>query len=170
MVISQRLQTAARWLGGGVVAVLLVLAGALWNRPGGPVATASRLVTPDAARAASGSDIPLIAPVSDITPEDREARRFKRGDKDKDGSISREEYFANRRKAFAKLDVDGDGKLSFDEYAAKAIVKFTTADADHDNRLAAAEFATTAAKRSTRTKPVCPPAGAALAEEEHEPG
>ena len=99
---------------------------------------------------------PLVAPVSDITPEQREARRFNRYDKDRDGNITKEEYFTTRRKAFAKLDTDGDGKLSFDEYAAKASKKFTTADADRDGRLVAAEFATTAVKRRARAVN-CPP-------------
>lgn len=164
--LSERMQTVGRWAGGAGVAGLLVAAGALWNRPAGPVPTVASLGTPASAQTAAAPG-PLVAPVSDVTPEDREARRFTRGDKDKDGSISRDEYLANRRKAFAKLDVDGDGKLSFEESAAKAIAKFTAADADHDGKLLAAEFATTAAKRNPRTKPVCPPT-AAPAEDERD--
>lgn len=62
-------------------------------------------------------EAPLVAPVSNVTPEQREARRFSRYDEDKDAAISRAEYLTSRQKAFAKLDANGDGKLAFDEYA-----------------------------------------------------
>ncbi len=110
---------------------------------------------------------PLVAPVSDITPEQREARRFNRYDKDKNGDITKDEYFTARRKAFAKLDTDGDGRLSFDEYSAKALKKFTTADADRDGKLLPVEFATTAVKRKPRAAN-CPPPEAAPAEADKE--
>jgi len=155
-----------KWVGGGLAVVLLLIAALLWHRSA-PSTAALQLGTPASAQiAASGvANGPLVAPLSDVTPADREAKRFTRGDKDKDGVISREEYLANRRKAFAKLDLDHDGKLSFDEYSAKAITKFATADSDHDGKLKPVEFATTAAKRNPRTRPICPPAPA---DEEHD--
>lgn len=100
---------------------------------------------------------PLVAPVSDVTPMDNEANRFRRYDKDRSGSISRDKYFAARHKAFAKLDTNGDGKLSFEGYWVKAITKFNGADANHDGVLTAKEFATTAIVHKPRTMPVCPP-------------
>ncbi len=106
--------------------------------------------------AAADAPAPLVAPVSNVTPADREARRFNRYDKDRDGQITTDEYFVTRRKAFAKLDLNGDGKLSFDEYSAKAAKKFATADTGHDGKLDAAEFATTAVKHRPRAIN-CPP-------------
>lgn len=88
---------------------------------------------------------------------DREARRLARYDKDDDGAVSREEYLAARRKAYAKLDANGDGVLQFEEYAAKTIAKFNTADASGDAVLSAAEFATTATRRVAKPKIECPP-------------
>lgn len=160
-----------KWLAATAVVALLVLAGLLWRQT--PPARRLALASPAAAQAAvAASDAPLVAPVSDVTPADREAKRFKRYDKDKNGSISRDEYLAARRKAFAKLDTNHDGVLSFDEYSVKAIAKFDTADADRNGALTPVEFATTAIVRKPRTKAVCPP-GSALAAaapvEEREP-
>jgi len=149
-----------KWLAGAVVVALMICAVLLW-RQSAPQVAAMRLSSPAAAQvaeaAASGVAAPLVAPVSDVTPADREAKRFSRYDKDKDGAIIRDEYFASRRKAFAKLDVNHDGKLGFEEYSVKAIAKFDTADVSHDGKLTPAEFATTAVKRKPRTKAVCPP-------------
>lgn len=157
-----------RWIAGGAVALLMMFAAVMWNRAG-PPAAAVRLGMPSVVSSAAAEPAddtaPLVAPKSDVTPADREARRFNRYDKDRNGDISRDEYLAARRKAFAKLDVDGDGKLSFDEYSVKAITKFTTADADRDHELGHAEFATTAIKRNPRTKAVCPPVVAEQADD-----
>lgn len=153
-----------KWLMGAMTVALMVLSVVLWRRSG-PQAAALHFNAPAAAQAvfAGGSPAPLTAPASDVTPADREAKRFARYDKDKDGTITRDEYFANRRKAFAKLDLDRDGKLSFDEYSAKVIAKFDLADLRHEGRLTPAEFATTAVKHKVRTKAYCPPGGAVVA-------
>ncbi len=153
-----------KWLAAAAVVALLVLAVALWRQTP-PAARALHLTAPAAAQAVTdaGADTPLVAPASDVTPLDREAKRFRRYDKDKDGTISRDEYLAARHKAFAKLDTDHDGKLSFEEYSVKAIAKFDAADAKHDGKLTPEEFATTAVKRKPRTKAVCPPATARAA-------
>ena len=147
-----------RWIA-GAVAVLLLAGGAwLWSRPGNSgmalaaPTDAGRTIPPDAEAAA------LVAPVSGLTPADKEARRFNRYDKDRDGEITRDEYLASRRKAYAKLDLDGDGKLSFDEYTARAAKKFATADTSRDAALNPVEFATTAVVRRARTAVSCPPA------------
>ena len=152
-----------KWLAAVVVAVVAVLAVSLWRAT--PPAQRLHFAAPAAAQAAVEvpGEAPLIAPVSDVTPLDKEAKRFNRYDKNKDGAITRDEYLANRRKAFAKLDLNHDGVLSFDEYSVKAIAKFTTADADRNSKLSAAEFATTVVKRKPRTKAVCPPAAARAA-------
>ena len=90
----------------------------------------------------------------------REARRFQRYDKDRDSRISRDEYLASRRKAYAKLDTNGDGRLSFDEWVVRTATKFSGADRDRSGTLSASEFATTAVKRKARARCVCPPASA----------
>jgi EF hand len=134
-----------------IALVALIGAGFFWTRDR-PVAVATEVPAPPPA--AEGDDeAPLVAPVSNVTPEQREARRFSRYDKDKDAAISRTEYLASRQKAFAKLDANGDGKLAFDEYATATIKKFGTADRDADGALDAGEFATTAPKR--RETPAC---------------
>ncbi len=109
------------------------------------------------AQAATPSPPPAIDRIS-LTAEQKRQKRY---DKDADGFVTREEYLASRRKAFAKLDTDGDGKLNFDEYSAKSIVKFKTADANGDQKLSAEEFATTATKRKPQRKIECPPEPAA---------
>ncbi len=163
-----------KWLAATAVVALLVLAGLLWRQTP-PAARTLHLTAPAAAQVAGevAANAPLVAPASDVTPADREAKRFNRYDKDKNGSISRDEYLAARSKAFAKLDTNHDGTLSFDEYSVKAIAKFDAADVRHDGRLTPDEFATTAVKRKPRTKAVCPPGAAtaapAPADEEREP-
>ncbi len=139
----------------GVALLALVAAGFLWTRDR-PVALAA--LPPPAAAEDSDTDAAeppagLIAPQSNVTPAEREARRFGRYDKDDDARISRDEYLANRKKAFARLDRNGDGRLGFDEYAASTVAKFSRADRNGDGTLAAPEFATTAAKR--KAKPAC---------------
>ena len=153
-----------KWLIGAMTVALMVLSVILWRRSG-PQAAALHFNAPAAAQSvfSSASAGPLTAPASDVTPADREAKRFARYDKDKDGTITRDEYFTNRHKAFAKLDLDHDGKLSFDEYSAKVIVKFDLADLRHEGKLTPAEFATTAVKHKVRTKAYCPPGGAVAA-------
>jgi hypothetical protein len=138
----------------GVALFALIGAGFLWTRDR-PVATA--LEAPPAAEVPLDEAEALVAPVSDVTPAQREARRFSRADRDHDDRIDRDEFLASRRKAFARQDLNGDGRLDFDEYAASGTKKFRKADGDGDGGLAAAEFATTAAKR--REKPVCNCAG-----------
>lgn len=148
-----------RWLALGAAGGLLIIAGLLWfsaprpTQPGlQPLAGAARAAAPSPGAL---PDPPLVAPVSDVTPADREARRFARYDKDKDGMVSREEYLAIRRKTFAKQDVDGNGVLSFEEAAVKTIARFEEADEDDDRSLDAGEFAATAPRR--KSKAACPP-------------
>lgn len=148
----------------GVALLALVAAGFVWTRDR-PVAMATLPPPPAATADADDAETPeprigLIAPRSDVTPAQREARRFGRYDKDHDNRVSRDEYLANRRKAFAKLDRNGDGKLSFDEYTVKTVEKFTRADRNGDGALAATEFATTAVVRKVKVAPPpCVPEG-----------
>lgn len=146
-----------RFLALGLALIALVAAGFLWTRDR-PVAVAQEapLAVPPPAPQAQ-PEPPLVAPVSSVTPETREARRFARYDKDDDAKISRDEYLAARKKSFARLDRDGDGRLGFEEYAAATARKFASADRDADGRLEPAEFAVTAARRRPRTPVPCVP-------------
>lgn len=139
-----------RWLALGLALVALVAAGFFWTRDR-PVAVATEVAAPPPE--SDDDEAPLVAPVSSVTPQQREIRRFGRVDRDNDQRISRDEYLANRQKAFARLDTDKDGRLGFEEYAAATSKKFGKADRDGDGNLDDREFATTAAKRSA--KPAC---------------
>lgn len=139
-----------RWLALGLALVALVAAGFFWTRDV-PVAVATQVPAPPAEP--DDDEAPLVAPVSSVTPEQREIRRFGRVDGNNDQRIARDEYLANRRKAFARLDSNSDGRLGFEEYAAATAKKFDKADRDGDGHLDDREFATTAAKRSAR--PAC---------------
>ncbi|HEX4693509.1 EF-hand domain-containing protein [Sphingomonas sp.] len=153
-----------RYLAGAAAGFLLVVAGMMLQatRPGGkaPLAAMPAIATPAEAQDAAPA-------VPEALPATREQKRFDRYDKDRNGSITRDEYLAARHKAFAKLDVDGNGTLSFDEWAVKAETKFATADKDRSGAMSAAEFATTAVKRKSRPRPKCvdKPAAAPAADE-----
>lgn len=150
-----------RYLTGGIAAVAVVGAGALFFTKAAP----STSVLPPQPGTTAQSAEPLPASAPEATGRTREQKRFDRYDKDRDGSITREEYLAARRKAYAKLDTDGDGTLSFDEWAIKATTKFATADADTSGAMTATEFATTAVKRKpARPRADCPPAQATAEE------
>lgn len=84
-----------------------------------------------------------------LTDAQREARRFGRYDRDRNGAVSRDEFLASRRRTFSRLDRDGDGRLSFEEYAASTIARFATADGNADRTLDRTEFAATATRRSS---------------------
>ena len=144
-----------RYVTGGVAAVLLVVAGVVMSSSHSP-APSLLGAQPAAATATQAEALPDAVP--EATEKTREEKRFGRYDKDKNGSITREEYLAQRRKAYAKLDVNHDGVLSFDEWAVKAETKFADADKDKSGAMTAAEFATTAVKRKQRIGcPKAPP-------------
>ncbi len=144
-----------RYLAGAGAGALLVAAGMMLQamRPA-PVAPLAAMPTQTTANV-EGQTVAGPA-VPEATAKTREEKRFNRYDKDRDGSITRDEYLASRRKAFAKLDKDANGALSFDEWAIKTETKFATADADKSGAMNAAEFATTAVKRKPRAKLKCP--------------
>ena len=142
-----------RFLALGIALTALIAAGFLWTRDR-PVALASAPPPPPAVEH-DAEEEPLVAPSANVTPADREARRFGRYDKDKDARVSRDEYLAARQKAFAKLDANGDGRLGFDEYAVVTVTRFEEADGDKDGVLVADEFAKTAVKRSEAKTCVC---------------
>lgn len=151
-----------RYLAGGVAALLMVAAGWMLFSTR---ATTDPIIPPAPSPPTAAQRIAregaADAPVPEASERTREEKRFDRYDKDRNDSITREEYLASRRKAFAKLDTNGDGRLSFDEWAAKTTAKFASADRDKSGAMDRAEFATTAVKRKTplrsARKPECPP-------------
>lgn len=151
-----------RYVAGGVAALLLVAAGFVLSngraRPPSPLAPQPV--------AAVEQDAPLPAAVPEASERTREQKRFDRYDKDRNAAVTREEYLASRRKAYAKLDTNHDGQLSFDEWAVKTTTKFAVADKDKSGAMTPAEFATTAPKRTVKRKANCPPAEAPREEEE----
>lgn len=146
-----------RYFAGGVAALLMVAAG--WLLVGSKAQKESVLPAAPSqlAAARTGGDAALPDSVPEATPRTREQKRFGRYDKDRNGQVTRDEYLASRRKAWAKLDTDGDGRLSFEEWSVKTIAKFATADKDRSGAMTPTEFATTATKRSTRPRPNCAP-------------
>lgn len=145
-----------RYLAGAVAALLLAAAGLfLFNARGSRQTPALSLPFAAQASPAAAQADPLPDTVPEASAKTREEKRFGRYDKDKNGSITREEYLANRRKAFARLDLNHDGSLGFDEWAAKTEAKFATADGDRNGQLTPAEFATTAVKRKAPSRPRC---------------
>ena len=134
----------ARFLA-GAAACFLLLTGAflLWQ---GQAQEAPLL--PDAPAAGSGAPSMVVAgaipQAPEATAQSREQKRFSRADKDKNGSIAKEELLTPRRKAYAKLDTNGNGALSFGEWAVKTLDKFAGADKDRTGTLTPAEYASTA--------------------------
>src|SRR5688500_15890592 len=112
-----------RFLAGVASTLLLVAAGLFFCKSG---AGARDRIPP--APGTAGIPTPFAAaPLADppaASEKTREERRCSRYDKDKDGSVARDEYLASRRKAYAKLDANSDGRLSFDEWAVKTTGKF----------------------------------------------
>ena len=152
-----------RYLAGGAAALLMVAVGVLiFNaRAGGRSGLATQpLAAQPPAQVAGTAPDPLPDAVPEASERTREQKRFDRYDKDRDGTVTREEYLAQRRKAYARLDLNHDGALQFDEWAAKAQGKFAGADRDRSGTMNAAEFATTAVKRKPARRVWCPPTAA----------
>jgi hypothetical protein len=145
-----------RYAAGSVATLLLVAAGWLiFNGQARPDPLLPAAVPASAAQRTAAAEVPADeAPLPEASERTREQKRFDRYDKDRNASITREEYLASRRKAFAKLDVNGDGRLSFEEWAARTTRRFAEADRDRSGALTAAEFATTAPKRKA-ARPAC---------------
>lgn len=158
-----------RYLAGGAAALLLAVAGMFLFR--GSASPGVKLpAVPPAVSAASGqSPAPLPDEAPSATDKTREQKRFDRYDKDRNEAVSREEYLAARRKAFAKLDTNGDGKLDFEEWAIKATTKFAAADKDRSGTLTRTEFVATAPpQHARRTAPRCLCAGPKPAEKDED--
>src|SRR3546814_13579423 len=117
-----------RWVAVGLALALGVLAVLFWRDES---ARASDSVIPPRPATAPSEGIAAPPPAApEASEQKREERRFNRYDKDRDEAITREEYLASRRKAFATRDVNGDGRLSFEDRAIRTKDKLAKADAD----------------------------------------
>ncbi|WP_066794924.1 histidine kinase [Sphingomonas soli] len=155
-----------RYFVGAGGALLLAVAGMFLFRG---TAAQQPLVPPPPAAAVASEEEALPDEAPSASAKTREQKRFDRYDKDRNDAITRDEYLASRRKAFAKLDINGDGKLGFDEWAAKTTARFTGADKDKSGTLTRAEFLTTAPKRKpAKPKCACPKPAAAAGEDAEE--
>lgn len=152
----------ARFIAGVVAAMLLLTGGLLWWQ--GRADSGKPFPQPQPALPAMAEELPKgdetlvgAAPPmpAEAQPQDKEARRFARYDRDRNGIISRVEMLSSRTKDFKKLDTDGNNLLSFEEWSVATAERFDKADADHDARLTPSEFATTAPKRTAKPRCKC---------------
>lgn len=144
---------------GALGALMLVAAGTFWWQGRAAVDTTVPAPKLALASAAAEDELPEGDPGDAVGPDlpqaseqSREARRYDRLDKDRDGRITRNEMLAPRVKDFRKLDVDGNNLLTFEEWAVATSNKFKGADANGDQWLSRPEYATTKQKPK---KPAC---------------
>lgn len=151
-----------RMLVGALGALLLVASGLFWWQGRAavtPPAAPGRLAVASAPAAEEeelpGSDAgDAVGPgLPAASEQSREAKRFDRVDKNRDGRISRTEMLSPRVKDFRKLDVDGNNLLTFDEWSVATDNRFKGADKNGDGGLSREEFATTKQKKAK--KPAC---------------
>ena len=134
----------ARFLA-GAAACFLLITGAFLLWQGRAQAPPLLPVAPPAAPCQPSMVVARAIPQApEATAKSREEKRFSRADKDKNGTIAREELLEPRRKAYAKLDGNRNGALSFDEWAVTTLDKFGGADKDRSGTLTPVEYATTA--------------------------
>ena len=102
-----------RYVAGGASALLLIAAGFFIWRSG---AEAEDVVPPAPAPRISsyqpGGGPRLAQPPPAASERSREARRFARADRDRDGRITLDEQLQPRLTAFARADRDGSGSLT----------------------------------------------------------
>lgn len=142
----------------GTMATLLLMVAALfiWKARAGAVDVPALSATPPANAPAPLDPLDVAAPPQ-AGEATREARRFNRFDRNRDGAIAADEFLQTRRKAYAKLDTNGDDRLTFEEYAVKAFDKFRSSDRDRSGQLNASEFAATRPARAKSRPSRCAP-------------
>ncbi|MEA3010039.1 MAG: hypothetical protein QOJ91_1731 [Sphingomonadales bacterium] len=144
-----------RYIVAGASALLLIAAIFFIWRSGAEAQDAIPPAPPSTARSGvyeTGAGPRLRAPPA-MSDQSREAKRFARADRNRDGRITLEEQLQSRRKAFAKADRDGNGSLSFEEWTAPSAEKFAKADKDRSGWLDAAEYE--ASRPKPKAKPKC---------------
>jgi hypothetical protein len=150
-----------RILVGALGALLLVASGLFWwqgRAAVSPPAAPSQLAlssVPAADEELPDSDAgDAVGPgLPEASEQSREAKRFDRLDKNRDGKITRTEMVSPRVKDFRKLDADGNNLLTFDEWSVATDNRFKSADKNGDGSLNREEYATT--KQKAAKKPAC---------------
>ena len=151
-----------RMLVGALGALLMVASGLFWwqgraavTLPAAPgqLAVASAPATEEESLPDSDAGDAVGPGLPAASEQSREAKRFDRVDKNRDGRISRTEMLSPRVKDFRKLDVDGNNLLTFDEWSVATDNRFKGADKNGDGGLSREEFATTKQKKAN--KPAC---------------
>jgi hypothetical protein len=156
-----------RFLAGSIATMLLIAAGLFWWQGAAEQNAAALVSQPAIAQAPSPPELPEEGDAAargkappmppSATPKSREARRFDRYDRNRDGTVTRIEMLSTRTAAFRKLDKDHNNLLSFDEWAVRTSERFEGADKDKSGQLTRAEFATTATRPSAATpRCACP--------------
>ncbi|HEX8466293.1 MAG TPA: hypothetical protein VF620_00635 [Allosphingosinicella sp.] len=142
-----------RYIVGGASALLLIAALFFIWKSG---AEAEDVVPPSPPRVAGAYRAgagPRLAEPPAQSESSREAKRFARADRDRDGRITLAEQLQPRRKAFAKADRDSNGSLNFEEWTAASAAKFAKADKDRSGWLDSAEYE--ASRPKPKAKPRC---------------
>lgn len=94
-------------------------------------------------------------PPPEATELTKEQQRFGRYDRDRDGSVTRNEMLSTRTEAFRRLDKDRNNLLTFEEWAVATVDRFESADRDANAVLSPQEFATTKPRRAARPNCRC---------------
>jgi hypothetical protein len=144
-----------RYIAAGASALLLIAAIFFIWRSGAEAQDSVPAAPPPAARSGAyeAGAGPRLGPPPAMSEQSREAKRFARADRNRDGRITLEEQLQSRRKAFAKADRDGNGSLSFEEWTTPSAEKFAKADKDRSGWLDAAEYE--ASRPKPKAKPKC---------------
>src|SRR4051812_44720560 len=101
-----------RYLVGGASALLLLIAAGFFIWRSGAEAGDPIPPPPTGQPAPYRALGPRLSSPPAMPQASREARRFARADRNRDGRITLDEQLQPRRKAFAKADKDGNGSLS----------------------------------------------------------
>lgn len=176
---------------GAVAALLLAAAGFFWWQ--GRAALEKGAPPPDLAQTgAQPLDLPSAdphgrgpaLPTAVKKTMSKEEKRFNRYDRNRDGTINRNEMLSTRVKAFQKLDANHDNLLSFEEWAVKTANRFKEIDRNGDGIITRDElnayYAAQDARKAERdarkaaecacagpgTKPAKPPRGKPGADDE----
>ena len=125
---------------GAVAALLLAAAGFFWWQARAELEKGA----PPPEIVARPADVPVELPSADAHGRgaalpnaikktlSTAEKRFNRFDKNKDGTINRNEMLSTRVKAFQKLDTNHDNLLSFEEWAVKTANRFKEIDRNGD--------------------------------------
>jgi hypothetical protein len=153
----ERVLRVNRTILGAVSALVLVGAGFFWWQGRAALerdAPPAQVAAPPPAEV----DLPKAEPhgAGDALPTavtrkvSKDQARFNRFDRNRDGTILRNEMLSTRVKAFQKLDVNHDNLLNFEEWAVKTANRFKEIDANGDGIVNATELKAYYAAQDTK--------------------